>query len=149
MVCVNTHPPGVSIKSLPTLGANTSQSPIANTPPSMVTPVVNLNSREVFQNLIESIEAHIQMARKLNMSKGYHRLDQNNLEVFSDDDVELDLPNFNSFMNIANSPSEEPPGDQVPRDSGDLQNMVTGANVKLADENATSMMQNMMDNNWQ
>jgi len=50
-------------------------------------------------------------------------------------------------MNIAKSPSEEPPVDQVVRDSGDLPNLATGANATLADENSTSMMQ-MMDNIW-
>ena len=81
------------------------------------------------------------------MSKGYCRLDQNNLEVVFDDEFEVDLPNINPFMNIAKSPSEEPPVDQVVRDSGDLPNLATGANATLADENSTSMMQ-MMDNIW-
>ena len=125
MVGVNTHPPGVSGKSFPRMGTNTAQSLIGNTPPSTITPVVNLNSSKVFQYLIESIEAHNRMVRKLNVSKCYHKLDQKNLEVVSDDEVEVDLSNNNSFMNIANSPSVDPPGDQVLRDSGDLQSMET------------------------
>ena len=115
MVGVNTHPPGVSGKSLPTLGTNITQSLIGNTLPSTIAPVVNLNSSEVSQYLIESIEAHNWMVSKLNASKHYHRLDWNNLKVVSDDEVKVDLPNINSFMNIANSPSVDPPGDQVLR----------------------------------
>ena len=88
------------------------------------------------------------MIRNLKTYKHYHRVEQNNLKVVSDDEVKVDLPNVNSFMNIANSPSEEPPDDWVLRYLGDLQNLVTGANAILANENVTAMMQNMMDNAW-
>src|SRR5882672_9009445 len=99
MVGVSTHPPGVSGKSIPTLGANATQSPIGDTSPASIAPEANLNSCEVFRNLTESIEARNRMVRKLNASKRYRRLDRNILEVVSDDEVEVDMPNINSYMN--------------------------------------------------
>jgi len=75
MVGVTSHPPGVSGKSLLTLGTSFTQSPRVPTPSTMVSSDPSLNSNEVIHNLVESIEARNQMVRKLNESKRYCRVD--------------------------------------------------------------------------
>jgi len=91
MVGIQSHPPGVSGKSVTTFGINPTQSPIGNEPSSPS--VSNINPNEVFQNLISSIEGRNCMVRKLNEFKHYQREDQDHIEMVSDDEVEVDLPN--------------------------------------------------------
>ena len=69
MVGIPLHPPGVSGKSTMALGTNPTQSPIAIMPSTTITTNWNLDSNEVFGNLIELIEACNRMVRKLNESK--------------------------------------------------------------------------------
>jgi len=100
MVGIPSHPPGVSRKSTMPLGTNPTQSPIAIMPPATITSARNLDSNEVFCNLIELIEACIQMVRKLNESKLYCRLDCNYIKVISDDEVKVNQLDINLFMNV-------------------------------------------------
>jgi len=129
-------------------GANTSLSPLGDTSTATIAPEVNLNSNEVFQNLIESVEARNRV--RLNVSKRYCRLDRNNLEVVSDNEVKVDLPNVNSFMNIANSHPVDTPGDRTQRGFNDMPSLATGANVALTAENPTPPEQGSSGNGvWQ
>ena len=106
MVGMHSHPPGVSRKSVMTLGANPTQSPIVKALSATVAPDSSINSSEVFQNLISSIEAQNRMVRKLNILEHYHREDHNYIKVVSNDEVEVELPNINLFMNITNNTTE-------------------------------------------
>jgi len=96
MVSGTSHPPRG--KSLSSLGASSTQSPRVPTPSTIVSSDPSLNSNEVIHNLVESIEARNQMVRKLNESKRYHRADWNYIEMVSDDEVEVELPNINAFI---------------------------------------------------
>jgi len=88
------------------------------------------------------------MVRKLNISKCYQRLDNSNIEVVSNDEVEVDLLNVNSFMHIADILSEASSGDTDLRTLEVLCCPVTGANATLATENPIAQ-QNMSDTLWQ
>jgi len=86
---------------------------MAITPSSTLMTDRNFDTNEVFRNLIESTEDRNQMVRKLNESKRYCRLDHNYLEVISDDEVEVDQPNINLFMNVDSNLLDDTPADSV------------------------------------
>src|SRR5882724_6189220 len=100
MVTVPAQPPGVSSKSLPSLGTNSTQTPIGGSSSAAIMIELNIDTNEVFCNLVDSIKACNHVVRKINETKCYHRIDLNCIEVVSDDEVEVDMPNINNFMNI-------------------------------------------------
>src|SRR5882724_8321578 len=106
MVGVPTRPPGVSSKSILALGANSTLTPTRISTSATILSDSILNSNKVFCNLVESIEAHNQMVRKQNESKRYRQADHNYIEMVSDDEVEVEMPEINKFMDIADNPSQ-------------------------------------------
>jgi len=140
MVGTSAHPPGVSGKSLSTYGTNPTLSPIADGSQATGTLDANIDMNEVFHNLVESVEARNRMVKRLNSSKRIHRADHDYIEVVSEDEVEVDLPDISAFMNISNSiqhSREELPtstGLVVPSTPATRSNSVT-ANLTLANHN--------------
>jgi len=81
MVVVPAQPPGVSSKSLLALGTNSTQTPIGRSSSATVMTELNINTNEVFHNLVDSIKVHNQMVRKINETKCYYRINPNHIEV--------------------------------------------------------------------
>jgi len=129
MVSVPAQPPGVSVKSISALGANSTLTPMMISTSATISLDSNLNSSEVFHNLVDSIKAHNQMVRKLNVSKRYRQADHNYIEVVSDDEVEVDMPDINEYMNITDNPSELHPTVYGTREHVDPSIPTTGANA--------------------
>ena len=89
------------------------------------------------------------MVRKLNESKQYCRAHQNYIEVVSDDKVEVDMPDINSFMNITDNPIETHPVVPVEREPRGHIFPVNGANAVMATEIPLEQLQNTLDIVWQ
>src|SRR5882724_9239122 len=79
-------------------GPNPTLSPTAITSLATSTQDPNLNLNIVFCKLVESIEARNRMVKKLNASKSICRADPDYIEEVSNDKVEVNLPDLNTYM---------------------------------------------------
>ena len=98
MVSNTPYHPGVSGKSLSSLGAGTTQSPHVNAPLLGVEANEVADIGDLIQSLIQSTEARNEMIRKINSTKARNRLDPDFVELVSDDEPEVDLPNVSRML---------------------------------------------------
>ena len=130
MVGTSSCPSGVSGKSLLAYGLGPMLTPTTITLSATGTQDLNLNLNVVLRNLVESIEARNWMVKKLNASKHIRRADHDFIEEVSDDEVEVELPDLNTYSGFIDHTQANPAEacQSIPSSTP-----ATGANVVTSD----------------